>query len=67
MGTVMAGLSSGNLLLPAIGSGLYARLGPHSPYCSPETVAKKQRQAAAIGRDEAMLDDTVAPLYVLMR
>ncbi|KNE59695.1 hypothetical protein AMAG_05158 [Allomyces macrogynus ATCC 38327] len=32
MGTVMAGLSSGNLLGPAIGGSLYAALGPHSPY-----------------------------------
>ncbi|KAJ3367980.1 hypothetical protein GGF31_006937 [Allomyces arbusculus] len=32
MGTVTAGLSSGNLLGPAISGGFYAGLGPHSPY-----------------------------------
>ncbi|KAJ3360223.1 hypothetical protein GGF32_008569 [Allomyces javanicus] len=85
MGTVMAGLSSGNLLGPAIGGGLYAGLGPHSPYYvftaisalvlifrlvideHPAIAAKKQRQAAAMGSDAVMLDDTVPPLHVLMR
>ncbi|KNE60874.1 hypothetical protein AMAG_06635 [Allomyces macrogynus ATCC 38327] len=32
MGTVMAGISAGGLLGPAVGGGLYGALGPHSPY-----------------------------------
>ncbi|KAJ3349738.1 hypothetical protein GGF32_005311 [Allomyces javanicus] len=32
MGTVMAGISAGGLLGPAVGGGFYGALGPHSPY-----------------------------------